>query len=190
MRARGDLSARAGDEAGVTLVEILVTVWIMGAVVTAMSGALFTMVKSSDINRRQSLAEAELRRFAETVRRTKYIACAGGATSGGTQTQYSDPTIFASSYQFTAETTFWEQSSPTSLTVDPATFVSASDLNSRHSHAGDDDETFANRDLCDPADGPTDQRDDGIQLVTLEVHDAGQPVASATTTVLKRVNDR
>jgi hypothetical protein len=54
------VSARA-DESGVTLVEILVSVWIVGAVVTAMSAALFTMVRTSDTNNRQALVELKLR---------------------------------------------------------------------------------------------------------------------------------
>ena len=48
-----------GDEEGFTLVEILITVWIMGAVMVALMGALFTMMRTSDINRKTTEAESE-----------------------------------------------------------------------------------------------------------------------------------
>jgi prepilin-type N-terminal cleavage/methylation domain-containing protein len=66
-----------GDERGYTLVEMLVTVWILGAVMTALCAALFTMSKSSDYNRRLTLAETELRAYAEALQAAPYVPCEG-----------------------------------------------------------------------------------------------------------------
>ena len=41
--------------------------WIMGAVMVALCGALFTMVRTSDNNRHATLVETEVRRYAEAI---------------------------------------------------------------------------------------------------------------------------
>jgi prepilin-type N-terminal cleavage/methylation domain-containing protein len=64
------------DDAGFTLVEILITVWIMGALMVAFMGALLSMTKASDVARRITLAETEMRHFAEAVKNAPYVPCA------------------------------------------------------------------------------------------------------------------
>lgn len=50
----------------------------MGAVMVALMGALFTMTKASDLARKTTLAETELRHYAEFVRNATYSECATG----------------------------------------------------------------------------------------------------------------
>jgi type II secretory pathway pseudopilin PulG len=69
------------DERGFSLVEILIAVQIMGAVMVVFGTALFTMIGSSDYARRTTLAETELRRFADAVRAAPYQPCAGVVTA-------------------------------------------------------------------------------------------------------------
>jgi hypothetical protein len=65
----------AAAERGFTLVETLLTVWLLGAVVLGGAGALFTMVRTSDLNRRTTVAETELRRLVEAARAEPYVSC-------------------------------------------------------------------------------------------------------------------
>jgi type II secretory pathway pseudopilin PulG len=76
-------------EEGFTLVEILISVWIMGAVMVALVGAIFTMSRGSDLARRTTIAETELRRVEEFVRNAPYEPCIS------TTTHYTDPYILA-----------------------------------------------------------------------------------------------
>jgi type II secretory pathway pseudopilin PulG len=64
-------------ERGLTLVELLITVWIMGAVMVTLIGALFTMTKASDFQRRLAAVDVELRHYAEALRSATYLPCAG-----------------------------------------------------------------------------------------------------------------
>jgi Tfp pilus assembly protein PilE len=60
-------SRRAAGERGETLVELLVTVVILGTAVVALVGALALAVRVSDIHRKQATAGAAVRAFAETL---------------------------------------------------------------------------------------------------------------------------
>ena len=57
---------------GFTLVEILISVWIMGAIMVSLIGALFTMTRTSDINRKTTEAESEMRDLEAAVRCRSY----------------------------------------------------------------------------------------------------------------------
>lgn len=73
------MPAHAGDR-GETLVELLITVVILGIAAVAIVGGLMTSIQMSDIHRKQASAGASARDFAETVDRyvgsTGYVACA------------------------------------------------------------------------------------------------------------------
>lgn len=72
-RARG---AGGHDERGVTLVEIALTVVLLGLVVVTLVSTLFTMTAAADRQRRIALGDAELRRYAEWLRARPYAVCA------------------------------------------------------------------------------------------------------------------
>jgi prepilin-type N-terminal cleavage/methylation domain-containing protein len=65
-------SPRARNESGFTLIEIMITVWIMGALMVCFIGALFTMTKASDVARSRAEGEAELRHLEDTITAAPY----------------------------------------------------------------------------------------------------------------------
>lgn len=68
---------RCTGEAGLTLVELLVTVAIMGIAFAVLVGGLGTAVLGSDLHRKQAEVENMLRSFAESVKGGPYVPCAG-----------------------------------------------------------------------------------------------------------------
>jgi hypothetical protein len=85
--------ARAGvrqderfGEAGETLVEVLMTITIIGVAFVAVFGAIFTALRVSDYHRKTTTADVVLRNFAEQVKAPlgayQYVPCtAPGGTS-------------------------------------------------------------------------------------------------------------
>ena len=62
-------------DAGFTLVELLLTVAILGIAVLAVVGAMMTSIQVSDLGRRQAEGQAQLRVYAEAVAAVPYAAC-------------------------------------------------------------------------------------------------------------------
>jgi type II secretory pathway pseudopilin PulG len=93
-RAWSRRSGRAiptGDR-GETLIELLVTVVILGTAVVALVGGLALAVRVSDMHRKQATAGAAVRAFAEALQTmvaatpTGYVDCADDTTYEGTYT--------------------------------------------------------------------------------------------------------
>ena len=61
---------------GTTLIEVLVTVTIMGIAFTAILGGISTAILASDIHRKQATAQTVLRNLAEFETLAAYTACA------------------------------------------------------------------------------------------------------------------
>jgi prepilin-type N-terminal cleavage/methylation domain-containing protein len=74
---------RRGGERGVTLIEMLVTVAVMGAGVTAMVGGFAGAERGAAVARAQSALVAALRTASDEVRAAPYLACAGVAAGEG-----------------------------------------------------------------------------------------------------------
>jgi prepilin-type N-terminal cleavage/methylation domain-containing protein len=64
------------NEAGVTLIESLVSITILGIAFAIFVGGMFTSVLGSDLNRKQATAETVLRQYAEAVKSIGYTDCA------------------------------------------------------------------------------------------------------------------
>lgn len=73
------------NERAYTLIEVTLTVWIMGAVIVTLIGSLLVMVKSADNTNRHALVDQELRRVSDAIRAMPYEPCADvtAATPGG-----------------------------------------------------------------------------------------------------------
>lgn len=71
--------ARLGDERGVSLVEVLVAVTLMGLTFTAIVGGLTTSVVGSGIQRQQATADTILRSYGDAVKAAAYVDCARAA---------------------------------------------------------------------------------------------------------------
>ena len=172
--ARRSRDENARDEDGFTLVEILITVWIMGGVMVALMGGLLTMTKASDMARRTTLAETELRHLAEAVRAAPYEDCIANANYGHYTSKYISPspsTVFG--FIWANDVDFWNP--PGSLTADPQQFV-----------ADPAALQTANSTYCD---GTASQTDAGAQRikVTVWVAEPGG-IAAIATTIVKRDN--
>ncbi|MEY2566188.1 MAG: hypothetical protein QOE35_717 [Actinomycetota bacterium] len=75
-------------EHGSTLVELLVTIVIIGIAFAVIVGGMTTSIFASDVHRQQASAETVMRQFAETVKAATYVDCASNYA-------YSPPTGFA-----------------------------------------------------------------------------------------------
>lgn len=73
---------RAHGERGETLVELLVTVVIMGSAIVALVAGVATAVASSDTHRQDATAEGVMRSYAERVQNTAYSDCATSYAPG------------------------------------------------------------------------------------------------------------
>jgi Tfp pilus assembly protein PilV len=71
------------NDRGETLLELLITVVIMGVAVVALVGGIATAIRMSDIHRKQAEAGAYVRAYAEAIEnavarpRSAYVECAG-----------------------------------------------------------------------------------------------------------------
>jgi prepilin-type N-terminal cleavage/methylation domain-containing protein len=74
------------DESGLSLVECLVTVAILGIAFVSLLGGLGTSIFASDIHRKQATAETVLRSFAEHVKTATYVPCASTGSYVGSFT--------------------------------------------------------------------------------------------------------
>lgn len=72
------------SEAGTTLVEVLITVMILGVAFVAFLGGMGTSIMSSDLHRRQAEGETLVRRYAEFVKAQPYASgCPASYSSAG-----------------------------------------------------------------------------------------------------------
>ena len=164
MRARRCRADEARSEAGFTFIEIMISVWLMGALMVTLVMAVLVMTRTGDINRQTASAEIELRHYAEAVRITTYVPCATSTTAGyGTPPGYAkgDTTAVASVVSVMYHDT---TSTDPFLSTTSTNTVPASSPNS----------------TCSQSAGV---RDDGVQLITLQMKVG---FISRTTTIIKR----
>jgi prepilin-type N-terminal cleavage/methylation domain-containing protein len=93
------------DEAGFTLIEVIVTVAIMAISFVVIVGGLGTAILGSDISRRQATAQSVLRSSAEAVKGAGYVDCAGAVT-------YPLPVVQGYAVSITG-VTYWDQGANT-----------------------------------------------------------------------------
>lgn len=100
----------AAAEDGVSLVEVVVAVAILGLAVVALLGGLGTAVRGSDIHRSQATGETVVRSAAERVKDpgVAYLPCAGVAAAGAYVDGLSVPAGFAVSV---AGVRVWDEAS-------------------------------------------------------------------------------
>jgi prepilin-type N-terminal cleavage/methylation domain-containing protein len=92
------LPDRLRGDAGVTLIELLVTVVILGVVFVAVLGGMATGMVVSDLHRKQATAETIIRSYAEAVKAASYTVCAGTAAYAASAVGYSVPTGLRPTY--------------------------------------------------------------------------------------------
>jgi len=171
---------------------MLITVWILGAVMVSLCGALFTMTRTADVERRNALVDVEVRHYIEALRATPYVPCAIATTYTPTNVGYTkDANVSAS----VTNVTLWEQKADHDGTINPTValdttpggFDSTPAILHTHTAGAQPPTSFATRDRCDALSGA--QTDDGIQHITLQVSDNEVPPVTVTADIIKRCDD-
>ncbi|GAA1770897.1 type II secretion system protein [Luedemannella helvata] len=104
---------RLRDDRGDTLIELLITVIIMGIAVAVLIGGIATSIRITDIHRKQAVAGAAVRDLAEAIESrvaaspTGYVDCAG---PDAYRASYTPP----AGYAHTLAVTYWDGSAFTS----------------------------------------------------------------------------
>jgi len=60
------------SEEGLTLIELLIAMMVMGIALTVLLGGMVTTVTASGLHKQQAIAEVELRKYAELVKAARY----------------------------------------------------------------------------------------------------------------------
>ena len=108
-------------DSGVTLVELLVTVAILGIAFVALVGGMTTSVVGSDLHRKEATAESLVRGYAEGVK-AKTVAYADCATPA----QYSPAAVgFSTPSGYTPSVSRVEYWQPDAVNPNTGTFVSS-----------------------------------------------------------------
>ncbi len=97
---RRALSRLSGGQAGLTLIESIVSMVIVSLVVLALLAALMTILSTTNANRRMVRSGIEATTLAESVRRLTYVDCETGAAIQnrllvGSPAVYSPPTGYS-----------------------------------------------------------------------------------------------
>jgi prepilin-type N-terminal cleavage/methylation domain-containing protein len=69
-----------GNEAGFNLIEVIMTVAILGIAVVAVLSGLLTAANASDFQRKDAVVETALRNYAENIRTAALASCTQNAT--------------------------------------------------------------------------------------------------------------
>ena len=107
--------ARTRGDSGETLVELLVTITIMGVLFIAVVGGVATTIAMSDVHRQEGTAEGAIRSFAERVSDPSdvaYVDCA-------TKASYASPVGFTLPAGWTASVVsvgYWQGNNPPTFT--------------------------------------------------------------------------
>lgn len=105
---------RGADDRGESLVELLITVVIMGITVVAVMGGLLTSIQLSDVHRKQATSGADARSYAELIDRYvaagNYVECAGPSAYAPATVGFTPPTGYQASV---AKVEYWDASNRT-----------------------------------------------------------------------------
>jgi len=71
------LRGRVADDRGETLLELVISIMILGVCVVAIGSGIALSVLMSDVHRKQSVASEFLHNYAETLRGSTYLTCSG-----------------------------------------------------------------------------------------------------------------
>lgn len=109
-------------EAGVTLVELLLTVVIMSIAFVGILGALGTAVMVGDQHKREATAETIVTSWAESLKGATYVACAqsnpaNSGVAGWTYLPAQLGVTYSSRYTVTMNVTFWDGSTASSVST-------------------------------------------------------------------------
>jgi type II secretory pathway pseudopilin PulG len=114
---------RARSEAGLTLIELILTISLMGVAFAAILGGVAGVYSDGATHRNAALVETWLRRYAESLDAAAYVACATTTSYNGALAP-SPPANFSA--QITA-VTYWDGAANASFTSSQSGCVAAGD---------------------------------------------------------------
>jgi hypothetical protein len=167
---------RPRSEAGVSLVEVLCAVILLGAVMTTMMSAILATTVTSDQVRASALADAELHRYADYVRTKGYESCADPPTYAYPYRTTQDGAPDASVSGRVVSIDYWPK-------ADAAAFMRNGSINFVTGWAEDATEEAAGSPCKDQV--PQDV-DGGLQRITLEITVSAGRVETKQITIIKR----
>jgi prepilin-type N-terminal cleavage/methylation domain-containing protein len=175
VRARSRRIAKGSDAAGFSLIEVVITLWILGLVSTTFIAVLFGMTSAAYTQDRVAAVDAEVRRAADWISAKSYIICAG-ATGATPASEYLGGFATTTGYSY-------------DVTVQFSQIVFASGLYNAHT-GGDgwnaDEPSSVTFDATSPG-GTCPNTDSNIQEVTVAVTlDDGALRGTQSATVMKR----
>lgn len=90
------------SEAGLTLIELLVTVVILGIAFAVIVGGMMTSIISSDVHRKGATAGTVLQSYAEAIKAVVYDPAPGSGCAAAMDAAYEAPTGFSAPPGFVA----------------------------------------------------------------------------------------
>jgi prepilin-type N-terminal cleavage/methylation domain-containing protein len=117
------MSRRPASESGLTLVELLVTIALMGTAFAAILAGVSGIFGDGAVHRNAALTETWLRRYAESIQAASYVACATPSSYTSALTP-SPPANFSAQVN-TVE--YWDGAATASFTTSQSGCVSAGD---------------------------------------------------------------
>ena len=115
------------DDRGESLIELLVAMTIMATAVVALVGAIATSIRMSDLHRRQTVAGAYVKAFAEALksrvaeRPSRYTECGSAEDPKAIyESFYMVPAADSANYDTEAVVTYWNNASGQFETTCPA----------------------------------------------------------------------
>ncbi|MCZ7629304.1 MAG: hypothetical protein M5U19_09655 [Microthrixaceae bacterium] len=155
------MRAATQGESGFVLMEALVVSMLVAITFLGLLGALFTGIRSSEVNRHVQRMEAALMSYGETLKSMPvYFSCGTGPDAHAAQ-----PYLFGFDYTTQVKSPSgmaWQDPQGMVLKVQPAVKVMANDG------------TWSS--YCPLARDNSGNRDSGIQLLTLEVTSKGRTI--------------
>jgi hypothetical protein len=177
------------NERAYTLIEVVITVWIMGAIVVTLMGSLFTMIKANDLTNRKASLDLELRRWTDAIREAPYQECASSTADialiyGYPGSEYTDLWPYATTMTGTTPGT----------TDVPLAIIGFTDIKYLSTSAADPLHPTVTPmsaswpfDTTDTTEGPTGTcHDPGEQQITVWVQTSTTPTIHETATFTKR----
>lgn len=104
--------AGRGDDAGVSLVELILTIAIMGIAIVTIVGGAMTSILDSDYNRKQADAANVMRAYADSVAAVAYQPCSASYAPA-----YTPPTGYSVSI---VTTEYWDTATSAFISTCPA----------------------------------------------------------------------
>jgi prepilin-type N-terminal cleavage/methylation domain-containing protein len=166
---------RARGETGLTLIEVLVTVVILGIAFVTVVGGMAVSIAGSDMHRKQAASQTVLRNLAEFMKAYEYVSACPNATEEGGAT----PPPYSMALQEFSDQVAEPRTAPHDVDPRPDEVTYTVELADMQVWDGGNPAKF----LPPPSD---DCEDTGLQRLVLKVQSVGRPDLPAEELVVTK----